>query len=620
MTELRPAIAVPSTPPRSGWGSAARAERGLQAAQLVILVVLAMVVVAVAAVTGRGMVDELARYRDEQGIVDQLYAFRYSLQEQEAALWRNRAAGGTGITADLARNVLEISTKVKAFSALAVNERSSPRERAAIRDTIRSLDEILATVTRSAGATRGSGADRSGLDRIQVLSAAMKSSAAAWAEENAAQLETANARVTAATWRIIRTTGATALIALLLGLLTALLVSRSRRRVIEALTEATDRLRRLADTDPLTQLSNQRLLHDRLQETAFEALSTGRPLSAIMIDLDHFKAVNDTYGHPVGDAVLVETARRLEEAARSTDLVARIGGEEFLMLLPDTTADAALAVAERIRTTIAATDFPGGVGRLSASLGVSTLHDDVDADGLLQEADAALYWAKTHGRNAVFPFEPTQMTELSPSSRARQMARADGLTALRALARAVDAKDPATQLHSIRVADMAVMLATALGWTPEQSSRLREAGVVHDVGKIGIPDAILLKPSALTTDERELMQDHARLGARIVSEVLDADQVEWVAHHHERWDGGGYPAGLREDAIPIGARILTVADCWDAMTSTRDYNDPLTAREALEECRRCSGTHFWPDAIQALERLDAVGALPVPRPSILASA
>jgi diguanylate cyclase (GGDEF)-like protein/putative nucleotidyltransferase with HDIG domain len=329
-----------------------------------------------------------------------------------------------------------------------------------------------------------------------------------------------------------------------------------------------------------------------------------------MIDLDHFKTVNDTFGHPVGDLVLVETARRIRTAARAGDIVARIGGEEFLMLLPDTDGVTALAVAERVRAAVRATDYPAGAGRLSASLGVASLADELDADGLLAQADAALYWAKRHGRDAAFRYNAALMGDLSVPNRTREIAREDGLAALRALARAIDARDAATQRHSIRVADMAVMIATALGWTADQTIRLREAGLVHDVGKIGIPDSILLKASGLTPDERELMKDHARLGARIVSEVLDPDQVEWVAHHHERWDGDGYPLGIDGTNIPEGARILAVADSWDAMTSAREYNVALGREEALEECVRCSGSQFWPAAIDALVRLDVAGALP----------
>ena len=605
---------------RGGWAAAARAERRLRATQVGIVVVLSLVVVAVAVLTGRSMVSELTAYRGEQGVQTRLNHVRFTLQEEEAGLWERRSKGDVSTPLEVAGAILAANTEGHALAEEELASDATPAEREAVRDTVDGLDALVAHVAGSTGAIAGSTDDRRYLAGLRDIIRSLKESSTRWSQENATELSGANARVRAATRHITTLTGATALLATIIGLLTWRLVSRSRRRVFDALRTAQERLRHLADTDPLTSLSNQRLLHDRLHETAHSARDAGRPLSAIMIDLDHFKAVNDTYGHPVGDLVLVETARRLTEVARGGDLIARIGGEEFLMLLPDTDGRAALTVAERIRAAMAATDFPGGVGRLTASLGVATLNDDLDADGLLQQADAALYWAKTHGRNAAFRFDAEQMADLSPSSRARSMARADGLAALRALARAVDAKDAATQLHSVRVADMAVMLATALGWTPEQAGRLREAGLVHDVGKIGIPDAILLKPGGLTDAERALMQDHARLGARIVSEVLEDDQVDWVAHHHERWDGKGYPDALGRTTIPEGARILAVADCWDAMTSAREYNVPLTPEEALEECRRCSGTQFWPSAVEALERLAEADLLPSLRPAALAPA
>ncbi len=602
---------------RGSWAAAARAERRLQATQAGIVVVLSMVVVAVAVLTGRSMVTELAGYRSEQGVQTRLNKVRFGLQEQEAGLWERRTHGDVSTPLETASAILAANAEGHAVAEQELASNPSPAEREAIRETVDGLDALVAHVAGSPRAIAGSSEDRRYLTRLTEIVASLKNSSTRWSTENEIELVEANARVRAATRQISTLTGATALLATIVGLLTWRLVARSRRRVFDALRTAQERLRHLADTDPLTSLSNQRLLHDRLHQTAHSARDAGRPLSAIMIDLDHFKAVNDTYGHPIGDLVLVETARRLSEAARGDDLIARIGGEEFLMLLPDTDGPAALMVAERIRATMAATDFPRGVGRLTASLGVATLNADLDADGLLQQADAALYWAKTHGRNAAFRFDAEQMADLSPNSRARSMARADGLAALRALARAVDAKDAATQLHSVRVADMAVTLATALGWTPEQAGRLREAGLVHDVGKIGIPDAVLLKPGGLTDDERTLMQDHARLGARIVSEVLEADQVDWVAHHHERWDGKGYPDALGRTRIPEGARILAVADCWDAMTSAREYNVPLTPKEALEECRRCSGTQFWPVAVEALERVAEADLLPTLRPPAL---
>ncbi len=583
----------------------------MQAAQMGILAVLALVVLAVAAITGRGMVDELERYRGEQSVQSRLDSLRYSLQEEEAALWRRRAEGDTRIPLEVAANILAANGEAIALSRVEAGGDGSAAERTAIAETLDGLTAVVGLVASSSGSPElGSPADRRFVAALTPLITDLRSAADTWASENSTELDDANAAVTAATRRIITLTGATAVLAILLGLITWRLIARSRRRVVGALQAATERLRHLADTDPLTGLSNQRLLHDRLQEATASAQTSGRGLSAVMIDLDHFKTVNDTFGHPVGDLVLVETARRIRTAARAGDIVARIGGEEFLMLLPDTDGVTALAVAERVRAAVRATDYPAGAGRLSASLGVASLADELDADGLLAQADAALYWAKRHGRDAAFRYNAALMGDLSVPNRTREIAREDGLAALRALARAIDARDAATQRHSIRVADMAVMIATALGWTADQTIRLREAGLVHDVGKIGIPDSILLKASGLTPDERELMKDHARLGARIVSEVLDPDQVEWVAHHHERWDGDGYPLGIDGTNIPEGARILAVADSWDAMTSAREYNVALGREEALEECVRCSGAQFWPAAVDALVRLDAAGALP----------
>ncbi len=620
MIRVRPATPSPHGGDRrrdEGWAAAARAERGLQAVQVAILVVLALVVVAVAAITGRGMVAELETYRAVQITQSRLDEVKYTLQEQEAAFWRHRAGGGSGVPVAIGRKVLEVTGIARELSESVGVTRAV--EASAVRDTLSRLDALVALVLGTGDpGPPGSEGDARFIARLSPLISGLKESATIWGEQNAAALEASNDRVATATRRIIVLTGGTALLALLLGLLTWRLTSRSRRRVLAALHGATERLRYLADTDPLTGLSNQRLLHDRLQEVTAAARSGGGGLSAIMMDLDHFKAVNDTFGHPVGDLVLVETARRIRESSRSGDVVARIGGEEFLMLLPDTDGVTALAVAERVRTAVRATDYPGDAGRLTASLGVATLSGDLDADGLLAQADSALYWAKRHGRDASFRYNPDLMGDLSVPNRTREIAREDGLAALRALARAIDARDAATQRHSIRVADMAVMISTALGWTPDQAIRLREAGLVHDVGKIGIPDSILLKPSGLTPDERELMKDHARLGARIVSEVLDPDQVDWVAHHHERWDGDGYPNGIDGTTIPEGARILALADAWDAMTSSREYSEALGGEEALEECVRCSGTHFWPAAVDALVRLDTAGALGTSRPAEIA--
>jgi len=168
------------------------------------------------------------------------------------------------------------------------------------------------------------------------------------------------------------------------------------------------------------------------------------------------------------------------------------------------------------------------------------------------------------------------------------------------LARAVDAKDPSTRRHSERVADLSWVIGGALGWSSARRTLLREAALVHDVGKIAIPDAILFKPAELTPHEYETVKDHSRIGAEMLEGVMTAEQVAWVRGHHEWWDGGGYPDALVGERIPEGARVIAVADAWDAITSLRPYGIPRSTAQALEECRLHMGTQFWPPAVIAL--------------------
>jgi HD-GYP domain-containing protein (c-di-GMP phosphodiesterase class II) len=179
----------------------------------------------------------------------------------------------------------------------------------------------------------------------------------------------------------------------------------------------------------------------------------------------------------------------------------------------------------------------------------------------------------------------------------------------------VDTKDPSTSQHSERGADLAVTLGSALGWDGERLMRLREAGLVHDVGKIGVPDRILFKPGRLTPDEYEEIQRHAEIGAEMVADVLTPEQVSWVRGHHERWGGGGYPDGLAGEAIPDGAQILALADAWDVMCSERDYHVPLLIDEALAEVQRCAGEQFSDRMVAALLDLVSAGALAAPTAS-----
>ncbi len=375
-------------------------------------------------------------------------------------------------------------------------------------------------------------------------------------------------------------------------------------------SEARSQLERRATCDPLTGLANHREFHERLAGEVARAEREGQPVSLILMDLDHFKQVNDIHGHQAGDLVLKETAARLSATVRSGELVGRVGGEEFAWIVPGATGREAHAAAERAREAIRATPFPT-VGGLTISCGVCDLATAKNAQELFRLADSALYSAKSHGRDLTVAYSPGANQDLSTRQRAERLERSNALHALRALARAIDAKDAYTQQHSERVADLAVRLATASGWSVLEAARLREAGLVHDVGKIGVSDSILLKPGRLTSAEFRQVKEHAALSAKIVQEVLMEDQVSWVAHHHERWDGGGYPDGLSGDEIPEGARLLALADTWDAITVERGYGMPMSLEEALAECRSNAGLQFWPEAVRALESLVEVGAVTV---------
>jgi diguanylate cyclase (GGDEF)-like protein len=372
--------------------------------------------------------------------------------------------------------------------------------------------------------------------------------------------------------------------------------------------DAQARLVAQATTDQLTGLVNHRAFHERLREEVAVARRHGQQLAVAVFDLDRFKQVNDTLGHVGGDAVLVETAHRMTAAARTGEIVARIGGDELALLMPGVGGDEAHAAAERVRRAVVVSPF-ADAGAMTLSAGVCDLSQAGDPEELLRLADGALYWAKAHGRDACIRYSPQVVEELSAVERADRLEHARALAALGALAKAIDAKDPATIRHSERVAALACELAVESGWSAPDVARLHDAAVVHDVGKIGVPDAVLSKPSRLTAAEYEIIKRHADLGARIVAGMLDLEQTAWVRGHHERHDGTGYPDGLARDAISEGARLLALADAWDAMTGARVYSAPMRLGAALAEVRRNDGRQFHPDAVAALQRVQARGAL-----------
>ena len=364
-----------------------------------------------------------------------------------------------------------------------------------------------------------------------------------------------------------------------------------------------------ASTDSLTGLANRRMLEERLVAEVSRAGRHDRTLAVAVIDIDRFKDVNDWGGHAVGDELLVDVAACLATHARTEDTLARLGGDEFAWVMPETTRDQALLAVERVRREIA---VKLRKIRATVSAGICDTGTSTHPAELMSFADSALYWSKAHGRNRSWIYDSALVSELTSASRSAAIDRAPAVLALRALARAIDAKDPATREHSERVAELAAKLARHAGWSPARSMLLREAALMHDVGKIGVPDELLVSDGKLSDAERELVREHAALTARIVEGVLEPEQVDWIRAHHERPDGSGYPFGLREVEIPEGAALLALADAWDVMTRGRRYSEPKAVEASLHECIDQIGHQFTKAAVGALLKLQADGELDAP--------
>jgi diguanylate cyclase (GGDEF)-like protein/putative nucleotidyltransferase with HDIG domain len=355
------------------------------------------------------------------------------------------------------------------------------------------------------------------------------------------------------------------------------------------------RAMRLALTDPLTGLGNHRHFHERLERELRHAHEKRLPLTLCLVDVDDFKRINDRFGHPAGDRVLSRIASRL----RQTGEAFRLGGDEFALLLPGYDESAALTAATSVVDRISALELDQ-LGPVTVSAGVATSPAHAgDRDELIRLADSALYWAKEYGKNRVRAYRP-DVIELAELKRlASGPDRAARFRAAASLARAVDARDVYTGSHSQRVADLAARTARRLGLPDEEVELTRLAASLHDLGKLAIPEEILRKPGPLTGPERMVLERHPQIGFRML-ESLGVDPVaEWVLHHHERWDGSGYPDGLPGENIPLGARIIFVADAYDAMTSERVYRRRVTADQAIAELQRCAGSQFDPEIVDA---------------------
>lgn len=364
-------------------------------------------------------------------------------------------------------------------------------------------------------------------------------------------------------------------------------------------------MRRLTDaarTDPLTGLPNRVALQEVLAREIERARPEGRPLSVLVLDTDRFKLFNEQYGVAAGDDVLQRLGMILEDGARLPDFVARSSGGEFALVLPETDRHGAFLVAEeilaRVRDTTEETD-PSR--RLTASIGVASYPEHGERVGeVLGSADEALRAAKALGRDRAVLYSPEVTSTLGIAEGRRNVESQAQLATVLSLAEALDQRDSSTARHSQTVGRLCELMALQLGLDEDRVQRLRVAGILHDIGKIGVPDSILRKPGPLTDDEYAEMKRHPEIGAQILSSRELDDIRQWISAHHERPDGKGYPKGLSADEIPLEASILAVADAYEAMISDRIYRMAIGPEAAREELLRCSGTQFEPVVVEAL--------------------
>ena len=363
------------------------------------------------------------------------------------------------------------------------------------------------------------------------------------------------------------------------------------------------RLVEASRTDPLTALPNRMGLQQALEKEVERARSDERPVSLLLIDIDHFKSLNERLGISGGDKILQELAVLIRDSTRLIDTVARSGGQEFAVLLPQIDGNGAFLLGEKILSRMRGSMLGSPQG-ITASAGVAEFpgHAD-DPPELVAVADRALQAAKALGRDRAVIYSPEVTSTVGAVAGKRSVESQAQLATVLGLAEALDQRDSYTAKHSQTVGLVCEMMARELGLDEARVQRVRLAGILHDIGKIGVPDSILGKPGRLTEEEMDQMRRHPELGARIlVGGELD-DVREWILAHHERPDGTGYPKGLTSKEIPLEAAILAVGDAYEAMTSDRVYRRSIGERAARQELRKSAGTQFNERVVDALLRV-----------------
>ncbi|MCA1032180.1 diguanylate cyclase [Bacillus timonensis] len=359
-----------------------------------------------------------------------------------------------------------------------------------------------------------------------------------------------------------------------------------------------DHFRDLSTKDELTGLYN----HRYFQETLKESLTKHQSVSLLLLDLDYFKVYNDLFGHPKGDKLLKELSKLLALDTPEDGIICRYGGEEFAIILPDLDSEEAIKVAECIRNRVSSHPFEGVEhmpnNRITVSIGVSNYPDMADnKENIIMLADQALYKIKYTSRNKVQLYSSV-IDELKTSFRFEHKEE-EVLQTIKTFLTIINSKDRYTYSHTERIMEYAESLAKELGLSTEQVKTVRYAALLHDIGKVEVPTEILNKRSKLTEEEWHTIQMHVFWGEEIVKPIEELSQcLPIIRHHHERFDGKGYPDQLSKTEIPLLARILTIVDSFDAMTTNRPYQKVKTIKEACEELRRCAGTQFDPTLVE----------------------
>ncbi len=403
-------------------------------------------------------------------------------------------------------------------------------------------------------------------------------------------------------------------------------LARAVNTIALSLAETHDR----ATVDRLTGVANRQALLANLFAEVERASRYERPLCVAFVDIDHFKTVNDTYGHAAGDIVLRGVAQTISENLRASDLIGRYGGEEFMLILTETNVEEGAGLSEKLRMLVERASFAvEGNPNLSVTISIGIVGgagQQLRMDTLVRDADAAMYSAKSLGRNQTYIFEEPDEDSRVPRApisdagraRASEIGRDARDAAMASLTSVIAPLPHYRGQPSALIASIVVEMARQLQLPDPEVDRIRVAALLHDVGKVAVPHEILDKPAALTSAEWRTVVQHPRIGQVILEHAAALrDAVPIILHHHERYAGRGYPYGLRANEIPLGARIVAIADAYDAMTHDRPYKRAMSHDAAITELRQHAGTQFDPELVTLFCDLYAASA---PRPDAAAIA